>query len=167
MDTWKYFLHSFDYFAFLRNVPGIFELNWGRDCILRHQSDLAPLDCHKHVKKCGQYLIQWLSLKVRYSQSLFSTCFVQVTTFLDYIRGGVKLHLVAAIDFTTSNGKPSDPHSLHHYNPQGTSSHENPYTMAIRTIGDIFQGIIVHQEISAVVSLPLYWMLRPSKQELD
>ena len=97
----------------------------------------------------------------------FCTCFVQVTTFLDYIRGGVKLHLVAAIDFTTSNGKPSDPHSLHHYNPQGTSSHENPYTMAIRTIGDIFQGIIFHQEISAVVSLPLYCMLKPSKQELD
>lgn len=66
----------------------------------------------------------------------------QVTTFLDYIRGGVKLHLVAAIDFTTSNGKPTDPHSLHHYNPQGTSSHENPYTMAIRTIGDIFQDYV-------------------------
>ena len=78
-----------------------------------------------------------------------------MTTFLDYIRGGVKLHLVVAIDFTTSNGKPTDPHSLHYVEGLGGGragggggggggvvQGENPYTMAIRTIGDIFQDYV-------------------------
>jgi len=61
----------------------------------------------------------------------------QKTTFLDYIRGGTKLHFVVAIDFTQSNGKPTDPGSLHYID--GHRVVENPYTMAIRTIGEIFQ----------------------------
>lgn len=61
---------------------------------------------------------------------------VQDTTFLDYIRGGLKLNFVVAIDFTKSNGAPSDPNSLHYLDRQRV---ENPYTMAIRSVGDIFQ----------------------------
>lgn len=34
-------------------------------------------------------------------------------TFLDYVRGGMQLNLVCAIDFTGSNGVPSRPESLH------------------------------------------------------
>lgn len=34
-------------------------------------------------------------------------------SFLDYIRGGMQLNLVTAIDFTGSNGHPLDPGSLH------------------------------------------------------
>lgn len=44
---------------------------------------------------------------------------------------------MVAIDFTQSNGKPTDPTSLHFLD--GRRVVENPYTMAIRTIGDIFQ----------------------------
>lgn len=33
------------------------------------------------------------------------------------IRGGLELNLILAIDFTGSNGKPSDPSSLHYINP--------------------------------------------------
>ena len=62
---------------------------------------------------------------------------IQKTTFLDYILGGTKLHFVVAIDFTQSNGKPTDPGSLHYID--GHRVVENPYTMAIRTIGEIFQ----------------------------
>ena len=60
----------------------------------------------------------------------------QDTTFLDYIRGGLKLHFVVAIDFTASNGLPNDPNSLHYLDRQRV---ENPYTMAIRSVGEIFQ----------------------------
>ena len=60
----------------------------------------------------------------------------QDTTFLDYVRGGLKLHFVVAIDFTTSNGMPNDPKSLHYLDRQRV---ENPYTMAIRSVGEIFQ----------------------------
>ena len=67
----------------------------------------------------------------------------QATTFLDFIRGGLNLHLMVAIDFTTSNGKPSDPNSLHFLEGHGNRMLENPYTMAIRTIGDIFQDYVV------------------------
>ena len=80
-----------------------------------------------------------------------------MTTFLDYIRGGVKLHLVVAIDFTTSNGKPTDPHSLHYVEGLGGGrggvvQGENPYTMAIRTIGDIFQDYVSDDKRSILKS---------------
>lgn len=74
----------------------------------------------------------------------------QVTTFLDFIRGGLKLHLVVAIDFTTSNGSPRDPNSLHFLEGRGQRYMENPYTMAIRTIGDIFQDYIVEKRFLAL-----------------
>lgn len=34
-------------------------------------------------------------------------------SFLDYVRGGIHLNLICAIDFTGSNGVPSRPDSLH------------------------------------------------------
>ncbi|CAG2181417.1 unnamed protein product, partial [Oppiella nova] len=37
----------------------------------------------------------------------------QEVTFLDYIRGGTQMHFAVAVDFTASNGNPSDPRSLH------------------------------------------------------
>lgn len=55
---------------------------------------------------------------------------------MDYIRGGLRLHFVVAVDFTCSNRDPADPKSLHYYDRQRP---ENPYTMAIRAVGDIFQ----------------------------
>lgn len=35
-------------------------------------------------------------------------------SFLDYIMGGTEINLMVAIDFTGSNGKPTDPKSLHY-----------------------------------------------------
>ena len=60
----------------------------------------------------------------------------QDTTFLDYIRGGLKLHFVVAVDFTKSNGMPNDPGSLHYLDRE---RQENPYIAAIRSIGEIVQ----------------------------
>ena len=52
--------------------------------------------------------------------------------FLDYIRGGMQINLTVAIDFTGSNGNPSQPNSLHYI---GTNS--NSYEVAIRSCGNI------------------------------
>ena len=79
-----------------------------------------------------------IRIQTRTVRILINFCifFFQDTTFLDYIRGGLKLHFVVAIDFSTSNGMPNDPNSLHYLDRQRV---ENPYTMAIRSVGEIFQ----------------------------
>ena len=53
--------------------------------------------------------------------------------FLDYIKGGLNISLAVAIDFTGSNRIPTDPRSLHVYNPHQM----NPYQSAIKFVGDI------------------------------
>ena len=41
-----------------------------------------------------------------------------------------------AVDFTASNGNPSNPSSLHYVNPYGGN---NQYTAAIQAVGEIIQ----------------------------
>jgi len=60
----------------------------------------------------------------------------QDSTFLDYIRGGVRLNLVVGVDMTSSNGDPNSAHSLHSLDKR---TRENAYTAAIRTVADILQ----------------------------
>ncbi|XP_065898751.1 copine-9-like [Dysidea avara] len=54
-------------------------------------------------------------------------------TFVDYLRGGCEINLVIAVDFTGSNGKPSNPNSLHYNNPYK----ENDYVSAIKSVATI------------------------------
>uniref|UniRef100_A0A8C9U644 Copine family member 9 n=1 Tax=Scleropages formosus TaxID=113540 RepID=A0A8C9U644_SCLFO len=49
-------------------------------------------------------------------------------TFVDFIRGGTQLNFTVAIDFTASNGNPSQPTSLHYMNPYQL----NAYAMALK-----------------------------------
>ncbi|XP_024999601.2 copine-5 isoform X1 [Gallus gallus] len=56
-------------------------------------------------------------------------------TFLDYIRGGTQINFTVAIDFTASNGNPSQSTSLHYLSPYQL----NAYTMALRAVGEIIQ----------------------------
>jgi hypothetical protein len=55
--------------------------------------------------------------------------------FYDFLKGGVQLNLIVAIDFTASNGHPSDSNSLHHLAPGGDSL--NQYEKCIRAVGEI------------------------------
>lgn len=57
-------------------------------------------------------------------------------TFLDYIRNGTQLHFAVAIDFTASNGTPTDPNSLHFLSPH----RPNNYEIALRSVGEIIQS---------------------------
>ena len=52
--------------------------------------------------------------------------------FLDYIRGGMQINLAIGIDFTGSNGKVTDPNSLHYI-----GSKSNSYEIAIQSCGNI------------------------------
>ncbi|XP_075284360.1 copine-8 isoform X2 [Opisthocomus hoazin] len=56
-------------------------------------------------------------------------------SFLDYIKGGTQINFTVAIDFTASNGNPSQPTSLHYMNPYQL----NAYGMALRAVGEIIQ----------------------------
>ena len=62
---------------------------------------------------------------------------MQDSTFLDYVRGGLRINLCVAVDM--SGGvltDPGSPESLHYLHPR---TQENVYTTAIRTVGDILQ----------------------------
>ena len=52
-------------------------------------------------KKCGSLLIKNINIIKKYS-------------FISYLKGGLELQLIVAIDFTGSNGNPTDPASLHY-----------------------------------------------------
>ncbi|XP_060794569.1 copine-9 isoform X2 [Neoarius graeffei] len=56
-------------------------------------------------------------------------------TFVDFIRGGTQLNFTVAIDFTTSNGNPAQPTSLHYMSPYQM----NAYAMALKAVGEIIQ----------------------------
>ncbi|GAB1607454.1 copine-8-like [Argonauta hians] len=59
-----------------------------------------------------------------------------IHSFLDYITSGrTQLNFTVAIDFTASNGNPSNPTSLHFYNPYQM----NQYAAAIKAVGEIIQ----------------------------
>lgn len=45
--------------------------------------------------------------------------------FVDYLRGGLKIAMGVAIDFTGSNGHPKDVGSLHYINPSKPNQYQN------------------------------------------
>jgi len=57
-------------------------------------------------------------------------------TFLEYLTGGLNMRLMLAIDFTGSNGVPTDNDSLHYINP---STGRSVYMDAIMQVGKIIE----------------------------
>ena len=66
-------------------------------------------------------------------------------TFLEYIFGGCEIQLSVAIDFTLSNGNPSDRDSLHYLD-----LNKNEYLNAIRSVGNILQYYDSDKQIPAL-----------------
>lgn len=60
----------------------------------------------------------------------------QKPSFVDYLRGGLELNMIVAIDFTGSNGSPKHPTSLHYMNPTAP----NQYQLAINAITQILMS---------------------------
>ena len=67
--------------------------------------------------------------------SCINPVIVRYKTFLDYIKEGMQVSMMMAIDFTGSNGNPSDRRSLHYINPQMPNQYQN----AILSIGNVVQ----------------------------
>ena len=53
--------------------------------------------------------------------------------FLDYLRGGIQVSIVCAIDYTASNGNPSSTSSLHYL------GNNNQYERAIYEVGQVVE----------------------------
>ncbi|CAM6001878.1 unnamed protein product [Sphagnum balticum] len=70
---------------------------------------------------------------------------IQRPTFIDYLRGGLQLNMIVAIDFTGSNGVPSQPSSLHYMNPVKP----NQYQTAILGISQILMNYDFDKRIPA------------------
>lgn len=67
--------------------------------------------------------------------SVVSAQLIQEPTFYEYLAGGLELGLSVAIDFTASNGAPSDPRSLHF--ASNDPNRPNPYEVAIECVGAV------------------------------
>jgi len=59
----------------------------------------------------------------------------KTVNFIEYVFGGCEINLNIAIDFTLSNGKIEDYHSLHSLN----NPSKNEYIKAIKAVGEILQ----------------------------
>ncbi|MEJ1288042.1 hypothetical protein NN561_019071 [Cricetulus griseus] len=70
-----------------------------------------------------------------YEVTLLSFAVESESTFLDYIKGGTQINFTVAIDFTASNGNPSQSTSLHYMSPYQL----NAYALALTAVGEIIQ----------------------------
>jgi len=90
----------------------------------------APLDVINHTmvkkkkyKNSGQLVVHKATV-------------IKLYSMLDYLRGGCEISMVCCIDFTASNGAPTDPSSLHYVDPRGQP---NEYQSAISAVGTILE----------------------------
>ena len=64
---------------------------------------------------------------------------------MDYIRGGCEINLVVGVDFTGSNGTPSEPSSLHFL----SKDRPNSYQTAIKEVGEVLVNYDTDHKIPA------------------
>ena len=69
----------------------------------------------------------------------------QKNSFIRFIKGGLKLNMTAAIDFTGSNGSPIFPTSLHYLN----SNTPNQYEVALQAISKVLLSYDTDEKIPA------------------
>lgn len=91
--------------------------------VLTSQSEIeVPLK--KETSSQGSLVIRQISLE-------------RHPTFLQYLRGGCQISVAVGIDFTSGNGEPSDPSSLHFWDSSHTSL--NHYQQAIQAVGSVLE----------------------------
>lgn len=72
--------------------------------------------------------------------------YIEKPSFTDYLRSGWFINMVAAIDFTASNGELSEPSSLHRQSPQ--PGFYNDYEKAILSVGTILEPYAYQSKFS-------------------
>ena len=84
-------------------------------------------------KNSGKVFVKFLEIKTEPS-------------FMEYLQGGTVMNFSVAVDFTASNGNPSDPRSLHFLSSSGT----NEYTQAIKAVGEIIEPYDADKQFPAL-----------------
>jgi hypothetical protein len=91
-----------------------------------------PRKPHKPENKYGEIYVKKLDI-------------LAVPSFLEYLKGGLQMNLMVAVDFTGSNGDPSRPNSLHFMDP----NRPNQYVRAIMSVGDILMQYDTDKQVPA------------------
>jgi len=67
---------------------------------------------------------------------------VEQPSFAEYLKSGWHINMSVAIDYTSSNGDPSDPSSLHflNYDENNGNRVPNQYELAMRAVGSIMES---------------------------
>ncbi|GMF44707.1 unnamed protein product [Phytophthora fragariaefolia] len=52
-------------------------------------------------------------------------------SFIDFLRGGLEMNLIIGIDYTASNGPPTDSRSLHFIDPRGPNQYQHAITSTV------------------------------------
>ena len=96
--------------------------------------NLGYISCNIAQLREGQLEFQLMGRGRNQSARFENLVFHKRHTFLEYIFGGCEIQLSVAIDFTLSNGPPSDKESLHYLD-----LNKNEYLHAIKSVGNILQ----------------------------
>ena len=96
--------------------------------------NLGYISCNIAQLREGQIEFQLMGKGRNQSARFDSIVFHKRHTFLEYIFGGCEIQLSIAVDFTLSNGHPSDKDSLHYLD-----MNKNEYLHAIKSVGNILQ----------------------------
>ena len=94
--------------------------------------NLGYFPCNLAQLREGQLEFQLMGRQKNQTARFDNVQFHKRHTFLEYIFGGCEIQLSVAIDFTLSNGDPSDRDSLHYLDMS-----RNEYLNAIRSVGNI------------------------------
>lgn len=87
-------------------------------------SQVSLTDTTKSNKKVGKVTIGFAEI-------------IRIPTMLDYIAGGCEIKLMVGVDYTGSNGEPSNPNSLHYIDPSGDGINE--YEAGIDRVGRVLE----------------------------
>lgn len=96
--------------------------------------NLGYATCNIAQLKEGQVTYELMGRGKNQSCTFNNLVFHKRHTFLEYIFGGCEIQLSVAIDFTLSNGHPTDKDSLHYLD-----MNKNEYLKAITSVGNILQ----------------------------
>jgi len=61
----------------------------------------------------------------------------KLNSFIDYIKGGTEISLIIGIDYTASNGDPSEKDSFHYQDPEDPTKKPNKYLQAISALMEV------------------------------
>ena len=106
--------------------------------------NLGYISCNIAQLREGQIEFQLMGKGKNQSARFDSIVFHKRHTFLEYIFGGCEIQLSVAVDFTLSNGHPSDKDSLHYLDLK-----RNEYLHAIKSVGNILQYYDSDKQIPA------------------